>query len=164
MDLDKLFELATPYLSKNDFGVGHTKRVFDIAQKNFIIKPELKELAFASIILHDIGGSTIKEQYAKGPEIASKLLKKLGCNDNFIKETCEIIGAHHEHPENPSDPFKVLYDSDKIVMLTKEEYPHYNSKEKFDWKNVINLIYSNKGKQIATKMFSQRQKENKSPK
>ncbi len=163
MDTDKLFELATPYLSKNDFGVGHTKRVFDIAQKDFIIKPELKELIFSSIILHDIGGSTIKEQYAKGPEIATKLLKKLGCSETFIKEICEIISTHHEHPENPSEPFKILYDSDKIVMFTREEYPHYNSKANFDWKNIITLIYSNKGKQLATKMLAQRKKENKNP-
>lgn len=151
-------------MSKNDFGVGHTKRVFEIAQKNFTIKPEQKELTLASIILHDIGGSTIKEQYDKGPSTATKLLKELKCNENFISKVCEIISTHHEHPENPTETFKILYDSDKIVMFTKEEYPYYNSKTDFDWNKIITLIYSNQGKQLATKMLIQRQKETKSSK
>jgi len=151
--------LATPYLEKNDFGVAHTKRVFDIAKQNFTVKPELQELTFASIVLHDIGGSTIKEQYEKGPLIAKTLLKKLKCSDNFIRQVCEIISTHHEHPDNPSEPFRTLYDSDKIVMFSKEEYPHYNSRKDFDWNRIVALIYSKKGKQLAEELLAQRRKE-----
>ncbi len=67
MDAEKLFKLAKPYLEKNDFGMAHTQRVFDIARENFTVPSELRELTFASIILHDIGGSSIKDQYEKGP-------------------------------------------------------------------------------------------------
>jgi len=161
MDTNKLFELATPYLEKNDFGVGHTKRVFKIAKENFPVKKGREELTFASIILHDIGGSTIKEQYEKGPQIATELLKKLGCPDGFIGQVCEIIGTHHEHPDNPSEPFRVLYDSDKIVMFSREEYPYYNARADFDWNKIIDLMYSKKGKQLAEKMLGQRRKEQK---
>ena len=56
MDYEKVFELAKPYLERNDFGMPHTRRVFDIAKKNFDIPPNLEELIFCSIILHDIGG------------------------------------------------------------------------------------------------------------
>ena len=159
MDLDKLFELATPYLEKNDFGVGHTKRVYDIAKNNFSVTPVLEELTFASIILHDIGGSTIKDQYEKGPEIATALLQKLNCSASFIRQVCKIIGTHHEHPDNPSEPFQVLYDSDKIVMFSKEEYPHYNSQKGFDWNKIIDLIYSAEGKELAKQWWTQRKKE-----
>lgn len=159
MDDEKLFALVTPYLEKNDFGVGHTRRVYDIAKQNFSVKPEFDELTFVSIILHDIGGSTIKDQYEKGPQIATLLLKTLGFTDSFINEVCSIISTHHEHPDNPSEPFQVLYDSDKIVMFSKEEFSHYNSRKDFDWKNILNLIYSEKGKRLAKECLAQRKQQ-----
>ena len=159
MNFDKLFELATSYLERNDFGVAHTKRVFDIAKQNFPVKPELQELTFASIILHDIGGSSIKEQYEKGPQIATVILKKLGCPDYFISQVCEIISTHHEHPENPSEPFRILYDSDKLVMFSPEEYLHYNSGKDFDWNKIVALMYSKQAKQLAKELLAQRRKE-----
>jgi predicted hydrolase (HD superfamily) len=151
--------LATPYLEKNDFGVSHTRRVFNIAKRNFPVKKELEELTFASIILHDIGGSTIKEQYEKGPKIATDILKKLGCPDSFIREVCEIISTHHEHPDNPSEPFRTLYDSDKLVMFSKEEYAYYNSRKDFDWNKIVALLYSEKAKHLAEELVAQRRKE-----
>ena len=75
MKYHELFELAKPYLEKNDFGVAHTKRVLDTAVKCFHIPKEIEKLVHASIILHDIGGSSVREQYEKGPKIATKLAR-----------------------------------------------------------------------------------------
>jgi hypothetical protein len=116
--------------------MAHTKRVFDIAKANFTVPQELQELTFSSIILHDIGGSNIKDQYEKGPEIAESILNQLGYDERFIQEMCIIIGAHHNHQDNPSLPFRVLYDTDKLVMFSPEEFPHYNSRTSFDWKKL----------------------------
>jgi hypothetical protein len=146
-------------LEKNDFGIAHTKRVFDIAEQNFPVKPELQELIYAVIIFHDIGGSTIKDQYEKGPQIAAIILKELGYSDSFVKQVCDIISTHHEHPENPSETFRVLYDSDKLVMFSQEEYPYYNALEGFDWDKVVSLIYTKKGQELAKKSLTQRRKE-----
>ena len=90
MDTEMLFALAKPFLEKNDFGIAHTRRVFDIARANFVIPLKLQELTFASIILHDIGGSSIKEQYEKGPEIAKSILRKLGFGVGFIEEFARL--------------------------------------------------------------------------
>jgi HD domain len=146
-------------LEKNDFGIAHTKRVFDIAKQNFPVKPELQELTYTAIIFHDIGGSTIKDQYEKGPQIATQILKKLDCSDKLAKQVCDIISTHHEHPNNPSEPFRILYDSDKNVMFSQEEYPYYNSCEGFNWDKIINLIYTKKGRKLAEKSLKQRRKE-----
>ena len=159
MDTDKLFELARPYLEKNDFGIAHTQRVFEIAKKNFPVKHEFEELTYTAIIFHDIGGCTIKDQYEKGPKITTGILEKLGCPDQFIGQVCEIISTHHEHPENPAEPFKALYDSDKLVMFSPEEYPYYNSREGFDWDKIVSLIYSARGQDFAKKALAQRRKE-----
>jgi hypothetical protein len=159
MDADKLFELATPFLMKNDFGVAHTKRVFEIAKQNFPVKPELQNLTYSAIILHDIGGGTIKDQYEKGPQIATSILKKLGCPESFVEQVCQIISTHHDHPNNPSEPFRSLYDSDKLVMFSPQEYPYYNAQEGFDWNKIVNLIYSPKIRELAKQDLVQRRKE-----
>ena len=162
MDTDKLFDLARPYLEKNDFGVAHTKRVFYLAKQNFPVKPELQELTYTAIIFHDIGGSSIKDQYEKGPQITTQILKKLDCPDSFISQVCEIVGSHHEHPEKPSDPFRSLYDADKLVMFSKEEYSYYNAREGLDWDKIVNLMYTKKAKELAKKSLTQRRKEQES--
>lgn len=155
----KLFRLAAPILEKNDFGVSHTQRVLDIAKEHFTVKPELQDLTYASIILHDIGGCTIKDQYEKGPQIAAQLLKQLECSDNFIKQVCEIIATHHDHPDLPSEPFRTLYDADKLVMFTPQEYSYYDAHEGFDWNRIVDLIYSKKGQELARIWLEQRKKK-----
>ena len=119
--------LATPYLEKNDLGVSHTKRVLEIARKRIKIPVETEELAVASIILHDIGGRTIKDQYEKGPEIAAFLLKQLDYPNEFAEKVCEIIRTHHERLNNPPVAFKILYDADQLVRFSEEEFPYYES-------------------------------------
>jgi hypothetical protein len=159
MDVERLFELAKQYLEKNDFGMAHTRRVFDMARKNFDVPSELKELTFSSIVLHDIGGSSIKDQYEKGPGIAASLLKQMGCDEAFIRQVCEIVGTHHDHPDNPSLPFRVLYDSDKLVMFSPEEFLYYNSSAGFDWDKIVDLIYSERAKLLAKELLEKRRSE-----
>jgi len=161
MDYEKLFALAKPILEKNDLGAAHTSRVLAIARKNFSIPKELEDLAVASIILHDIGGATVKDQYEKGPGIAASVLEQMGCDKAFIQQVTTIVGTHHDHPENPSEPFRILYDSDKLVMFSPEEFPVYDSRPDFDWNRMVDLIYSEKGKRLARDMLKQRRNENK---
>jgi hypothetical protein len=159
MDVEGLFELARPYLEKNDLGVAHTRRVFAVAQENFDVPSELQELTFSSIILHDIGGGSIRDQYQKGPKIAVSVLRRLGYKKGFIEEVCEIIRTHHDHPDNPALPFRVLYDSDRLVMFSPEEFPYYNSVSDFDWNKIVNLIYSEHIRQLAVEILKKRQNE-----
>lgn len=159
MDYEKVFELAEPYLKKNDFGMPHTRRVFDIAKQNFEIPPKLEELIFCSIILHDIGGSSIQKQYEEGPKIAASILRQLGYDEGFVQEVCEIVHTHHDHPEHPSQAFRILYDSDKLVMFSPEEFPHYTSHPDFDWNKIIDLIYSEHCRDLAKELLRQRRSE-----
>ena len=159
MNYEKVFALAEPYLKKNDFGMPHTRRVFEIAKENFVVPKELEELVFCSIIMHDIGGSTIQKQYEEGPKIAAFILRKLGYDESFVQEVCEIVRTHHDHPECPSQAFRTLYDSDKLVMFSPEEFPHYNSKPEFDWNEIVDLIYSEHARDSAKKLLQQRRNE-----
>ena len=159
MDYEIVFGLAEPYLKKNDFGMPHTRRVFALANQNFVVPKELEELVFCSIIMHDIGGSTIQKQYKDGPEIAANILKKLGYTKSFVDEVCEIVRTHHDHPDMPSVAFSILYDSDKLVMFSLEEFPHYNAKPNFDWNEIVELIYHEHARDLAKELLQQRRTE-----
>ena len=154
--LAKLFDLAEPYLEKNDFGAGHTRRVLEIAKKHFQIPVEIKELVLAAIILHDVGGRSIREQYERGPRIAAELLKGLGYNEEFIEEVCRIIKRHHDRPKTPEELFKILYDSDHLVKFSKEEFEHYDSRQGFNWNTVIENLYHESSKILAIKLWKKR--------
>jgi hypothetical protein len=159
VDYEKLFTLAKPYLEKNDLGSAHTSRVLAIARKNFMIPKEAEDLTISAIILHDIGGSSIKEQYEKGPRIAASVLPQIIGDEEFISQVCETVGTHHDHPNNPSPAFRILYDADKIVMFSPEEFHIYDARTDFDWQKIVALIYTDQGKKIAKKMLKQRRKE-----
>lgn len=160
MRYEKLFELAKPHLEKNYFGVAHTKRVFDVARQYFNIPDKIKEKVYALIILHDIGGSSLKEQYEKGPEIADRLMREVGYKSQTIEDVCAMIGKHHERIENPSEAFKILYDADHLAMFSKEEFLHYNSRPNFDWEMIINDFYDENSKNLAKKLLKERRDEN----
>ena len=159
MNHKKLFKLAKPFLEKNDFGLEHTQKVYDLAKRYFSIPKNIQDLVFYSIILHDIGGSNIKDQYQKGPKIAKTLLEQLNTPIDLIEEVCEIIRTHHNHPAAPSLSFQILYDSDKLVMLTPEEFPYYDSNSNINWLKIFDLIFADKIKQLA-KEFLKKRKSN----
>ncbi len=155
MRSERLFEFARPYLEKNDFGVAHTERVFNIAKKYFTINDEIKEEVYALIILHDIGGSSIKDQYEKGPLIASELMKKVGYSDSLNTKVCKIIKQHHEKLDDAPKSFKILYDSDQIVKFSDDEFQYYSSKNT-DWNRLVNSMYFDSSKILTKRMLSSR--------
>ncbi len=159
MKYEKLLELARPYLEENDFGVEHTLRVLEITKKNYNkydLDESWKDNVFSLIVLHDIGGSEIEDQYEKGPVIAKRLLEKLDYHKFDIKLICQFIARHHERLDDPHDMFKILFDSDRLVMFSKEEFEHYNSRNDFNWDNVIESFYHAELKDLAREMLIQR--------
>ncbi len=103
---------------------------------------------FCSIIMHDIGGNTIQNQYKRGIEIAASILQELGYEKNFVQEASSNVRTHHDHHYKPSLAFKILYDSNKLVMFSLEEFPYYNPKLNFSWNEIIDLIYHRYAKEL----------------
>jgi hypothetical protein len=159
MKHEKLFELAKPYLKKNDFGEAHTQRVFELARKNFKISDEIFDEVYALIILHDIGGSSIKEQYQKGPNIASALMKKLDYPEETIKNVTEMMRKHHEKLIDPSETFMILFDSDQLVKFSEEEFVHYKVKHT-NLDAIIDSMYYQDSKILARRMLVKRTMQN----
>ena len=161
MKYESLLELVKPYLKNNELGVEHTLRVLEIAKENYNkydLDESWKDIVFSLILLHDVGGSSIKEQYFNGPVIAKKLLQQLGYHEFDIKLICGCIASHHEILKNPHEIFKILFDSDQLVKLSKEEFGHYSLQKDFDWSKVIDSLYSADLKQMAKKRLEEMRK------
>jgi hypothetical protein len=82
------------------------------------------------------------------------ILDELGFDENFTHKVREIIGTHHDHPDHPTLAFKILYDSDKLAMLSPEEFPYYDSIPNFNWEKIIDLIYSEKIRNLAKELLN----------
>jgi hypothetical protein len=163
MKYKQLLELAKPNLEENDLGVNHTLRVLEIVKNNYTkynLDETWKDVVFSLIVLHDIGGSEIKDQYEKGPIIAKKLLEKLNYHNFDIKLICGFIERHHERLNDPHDMFKILFDSDQLVKFSKEEFNNYNSRKDFNWQNIMDSLYHPDSKDTAKNLLEQRRKEN----
>ena len=164
MKYKKLLELAGPYLKENDLGVSHTTRVLDIAKKNYQLyglDEFSRDIVYSLIVLHDIGGSKIKDQYEKGPKIAKELLTKLNFHRFDIMLICECIARHHERLPDPHDIFKILFDSDQLVKFSDEEFNHYNSNPNFDWNKVMASFYNENVKNQAEALLNGKKTNNK---
>ena len=162
MKYEQLFEFAQPYLEENEMGISHTSRVLEIAKTNYYkygLDDSWKDAALSLAVLHDFGGPTIKEQYSKGPKIARMLLERLGYQKFDISLICTFIAKHHERLNNPHEIFQLIYDSDKLVMLTEEEFYRYDSNPNIDWNEIISSLYSNFSKEIAICMLNERRKK-----
>lgn len=159
MKYPRLLELAKPYLEGNELGVGHTLRVLNFVRENYgkyDLEESWKDIVFSLAVLHDIGGSTIEEQYSEGPRIAKELLERLDYHPFDVKLICGFIAKHHERLEDPNDIFKILFDSDRLVMFSEEEFEHYTSKAGFDWRKVIDGFYNADLSSMARKMLNKR--------
>jgi len=85
-------------------------------------------------------------------------MRRLQFREEEIQEACEIIGAHHDRIENPTEEFAILYDSDQMVKLTPEEFPIYDA-EGTDWEKVIRNMYHNSAKAIAREWLFERKRK-----
>jgi HD superfamily phosphohydrolase YqeK len=126
---DKLIKELEDYFGSDAKRIAHAKKVMGFAEN--ILKQEKADwnIVIPASILHDVGIKLAEEKYGsnagylqekEGPEIAGKILLKLGVKKEDINEICQIIACHHSPGEINTINFKVLYDADWLVNLRDE--------------------------------------------
>jgi HD superfamily phosphodiesterase len=153
-----LFEL------KEHFGtdlkrINHARRVLDYAEEILRREGGDWQIVVPSAILHDVGIKPAEERYGssaghlqekEGPEIARKILLKLGFKKNEIEEICQIVAHHHSPGKINTLNFKVLYDADWLVNLKDE----VDIEDKIKVKGIIEKVFLTKtGKGIACQLY-----------
>ena len=126
---NKLIKKLEDYFGSDAKRIVHAKKVMGFAEE--ILKQEKADwnIVIPASILHDVGIKPAEEKYGssagylqekEGPEIARKILLKLGVKREDINEICQIIACHHSPGEIDTINFKVLYDADWLVNLRDE--------------------------------------------
>ena len=136
---------------ENHFGddgkrVDHAKRVLRYAEE--LLKKESGDwhVIVPASILHDVGIKAAESKYGsaaghfqekEGPEIAKKILFRVGLRMQAITEICEIIAHHHTPDAIDTQNFKVLCDADMLVNL--EEM--LEGKDKIEKERIIGRVF-----------------------
>ena len=117
------------YFGNDSRRIDHALRVTSFASRLMAEEPADTELVLATALLHDIGireaerkfGSSAGNlQELEGPPVAREILARLGYNESFITEVCQIIASHHSPGEVETDNFRIIWDADWLVNLGDE--------------------------------------------
>lgn len=156
---EKLLKELADYFGADLKRINHAKDVMHFAEE--LLKKEKADwhIVIPASILHDVGIKAAEAKYGsnaghlqekEGPEIAGKILLKVGLKKEDIEEICEIIAHHHSPGIVNTQNFKVLYDADWLVNLKDE----IGSKDRGKLKAIIDKIFlTNSGKVLAGEIY-----------
>ncbi len=154
---DKLISELKEYFGSDLKRINHTEKVLDYAEE--LLRQELGDwhIVVPAAILHDVGIKAAEEKYGssagnlqekEGPEIAGKILLKLGFKKEEIKEICQIVRYHHSPGKVESLNFGIIRDADWLVNL-KDESGNKDMLEK-----IINKVFVTKtAKKLAKTIY-----------
>jgi len=152
---ERLIRELEHYFGKDLKRINHAKKVMDFAEAILMKEGGDWQIVVSASILHDIGIKVAEEKYGscaghyqekEGPEIARKVMLKVGFKKSDIDEICEIIAHHHSPGVIKTSNFKVLYDADWLVNLNDET----KLRDKLKLKHIIEKVFLTKtGRQLA---------------
>lgn len=121
-----LINAMEDYFQDDAGRIEHAKKVTHYAEMILSEENADPNVVLAAAVLHDIGiknaerkhkSSAAAYQELEGPPVAREILTKLGYEESFINEVCDIVGHHHHPREEESNNFKALYDADLLVNI-----------------------------------------------
>lgn len=139
--------------------IGHAKNVLNFAEELLRHEKADWHIVIPASILHDVGIKVAEEKYGssaghyqekEGPEIAKKILLKIGFEREDIDEICTIIAHHHSPGKVNTQNFKVLYDADWLVNLKDEVDTTDKTKLR---KTIEKLFLTDMGKKLAERVY-----------
>ncbi len=157
---DKLLAELKEYFGSDIKRINHARKVLEYAQELLRQEGGDWSVVVPAAILHDVGIKAAEEKYGssaghlqekEGPEIARKILLKLGFKKKEIEETCQIIAHHHSPGKANTLNFKILYDADWLVNLKDET----DITDKGKVKAIIEKVFlTTTGKNLAYELYN----------
>ena len=141
---DRLIKELEEYFGEDQKRIKHAKKVLGFAEELLRKEGGDWQIVVPAAILHDVGIKIAEEKHGSsaghlqekfGPEIAEKILLKLGFKKEDIEEICRIIGHHHSRGKVKSLNFDIVLDADWLVNLKDEV------KERSKLKEIINKVF-----------------------
>lgn len=114
------------YLGIDFKHIGHAAKVAGFAEKIGKLEKANLPVVLCAAYLYDIGVKNALEKYdsskprdieKESPEVAQKLMEKLGAKQELIDEVIEIVGHHSRPAEDDSLNRKILHDADMLTHM-----------------------------------------------
>ena len=154
---DKLIKELEEYFGNDLKRIKHAKKVLDYAEELLRKEGGDWHIVVPAAILHDVGIKITEQKYGSsdghlqektGPEVAAKILLKLGFKKEEVEEICQIIGHHHSPGKIKSLNFDIILDADRLVNLKDET----GAKDKLE--KIISKIFVTKtAREIAKTVY-----------
>lgn len=155
----KLIKELEDYFKEDSKRINHAKNVLHFAEELLSQEKADWHIVIPASILHDVGIKVAEEKYGssagnyqekEGPNIAKKILLKLGFKKEDTEEICQIIAHHHSPGIINTQNFKLLYDADWLVNLKDE----VDTKDKSKLKTIIDKVFlTQAGKTLAENIY-----------
>lgn len=119
---------------------------------------EEQHILETAAIVHDIGIKPAEEKYGscggklqeqEGPDVAEKMLQRLGYEPKVIDRVCYLVGHHHTYDQIDGSDYRILVEADFLVNLYED------SVSKDAVKNAYDKIFRTEtGRRVCSLMFS----------
>lgn len=119
---------------------------------------EEQHILETAAIVHDIGIKPAEEKYGscggklqeqEGPDVAEKMLQRLGYEPKLIDRVCYLVGHHHTYDQINGSDYRILVEADFLVNLYED------SVSKDAVKNAYDKIFRTEtGRRVCSLMFS----------
>lgn len=119
---------------------------------------EEQHILETAAIVHDIGIKPAEEKYGscggklqeqEGPDVAEKMLQRLGYEPKVIDRVCYLVGHHHTYDQIDGSDYRILVEADFLVNFYED------SVSKDAVKNAYDKIFRTEtGRRVCSLMFS----------
>ena len=129
--VDQLVQAMRKHFGKDERRITHALAVLDYAEQIMRREGANPKVVLAAAVLHDVGitegerlhgSSAGRWQEKYGPDIADRIMKDLGMDEETRDHVRRIIANHHSARDIDTTEFRVIWDADWMVNIP-DEYP-----------------------------------------
>lgn len=119
---------------------------------------EEQHILETAAIVHDIGIKPAEEKYGscggklqeqEGPDVAEKMLHRLGYEPEVIDRVCYLVGHHHTYDQINGSDYRILVEADFLVNLYEDGVSKDAVKNAYD-----KIFRTETGRRMCSLMFS----------
>lgn len=119
---------------------------------------EEQHILETAAIVHDIGIKPAEEKYGRcggklqeqeGPDVAEKMLQRLGYEPKVIDRVCYLVGHHHTYDQIDGSDYRILVEADFLVNLYEDGVSKDAVKNAYD-----KIFRTETGRRVCSLMFS----------
>ena len=119
---------------------------------------EEQHILETAAIVHDIGIKPAEEKYGscggklqeqEGPDVAEKMLQRLGYGPEVMDRVCYLVGHHHTYDTINGSDYRILVEADFLVNLYEDGVSKDAVKNAYD-----KIFRTETGRRVCSLMFS----------